>query len=208
MPRETDPEARRLLAEVLRLQGEPWPDSLDAYSAALLALGTRCEQPAGKAEMFRWLSGALVGLLNPPDPQLREVTGDALANVVSTIDGRLYAFRAALDRRLRRPNLRSMLHKAVEWHAKDIAKSRYRRHDKRRVYVEPRERHLARLALHRHPRPRSRRPLVRSRHPGCPRPAAPRHRREHRRGRSPHRRKPAADLPRVIGVGRACSSER
>lgn len=102
MPRETDPEARRLLAEVLRLERERWPESLDVYSAALLALGTRCEQPAAKAEMFRWLSGALVGLLNPLDPQLREVTGDALANVVSAIDGRLYAFRAALDHRRRR----------------------------------------------------------------------------------------------------------
>lgn len=135
MRRETNPEARRLIAEVERIERDPWPGALDAYGAALLALGVQCEAPAGKAEVFRWLSAALAGVLNPTDPQLRELRVDALADVVSTIDGRLYAFRAALDHRCR-PNLRSMLRAAVIWQAGDIATTRYRRHDRRRVYIE------------------------------------------------------------------------
>lgn len=132
MPRETDPEARRLLAEVERLEEqEPWPAALHAYACALLALGQQCEARAGKAEVYRWAARRLHGQLSCRD-YLSEWRGDALGDVVATVAGMLWRYRATLDPG-RPPNLRSMLSKAVDWRAKDIAKSTHRRHSRRQA---------------------------------------------------------------------------
>ncbi|MCA9608524.1 MAG: helix-turn-helix domain-containing protein [Myxococcales bacterium] len=129
--RQHDPEARRLLVELERLESSPWPATLDAYAAALLALGQRCEQPQGMAEFHRWSTARLAGLLNGRAPAWREWRSDALADVTATIAGTLWAFRAGLDAR-RRPNLLSMVRAAVIWRANDIAESLHHRHQRRR----------------------------------------------------------------------------
>ncbi|MEZ4437273.1 MAG: hypothetical protein R3F65_33175 [bacterium] len=129
--RQHDPEARRLLAELEDLESAPWPATLDAYAAALLALGQRCEQAPGMAEFHRWSTARLPGLLNGRSPEWREWRADALADVTATIAGTLWAFRAGLDAR-RRPNLLSMVRAAVIWRANDIAESLYLRHQRRR----------------------------------------------------------------------------
>ncbi|MEZ4437373.1 MAG: helix-turn-helix domain-containing protein [bacterium] len=130
-PRQDDPEARRLLGEVERLESAPWPAALGDYGAALLALGERCERTSGMAEFHRWSAARLAGLLNGRSARWREWRADALADVTATIAGTLWAFRAGLDAR-RRPNLLSMVRAAVIWRANDIAESLHHRHERRR----------------------------------------------------------------------------
>lgn len=130
MPRESDPEARRLLAEIERLEAEPWPDALDDYAAALLELGARCEQPAGTAEVYRWSARRLGALLNNGSPARRQLRADAHADIAATLPGTLWRCRAGLDPR-RRPNLVSVLRAAVIWRANDIAESMHGRHARR-----------------------------------------------------------------------------
>ena len=67
--RSTDPVARHVLSTIMRLEGAPWPAALRAYGAHLLALATRCERPAGKAEMYRWFMRETGGVLVVCDPQ-------------------------------------------------------------------------------------------------------------------------------------------
>ena len=132
--RQHDPEARRLLTELENLESAPWPASFDAYAAALLALGQRCERTDGMAELHRWATMRLAGLLNGRSAAWREWRADALADVTATIAGTLWAFRAGLDAR-RRPNLLSMVRAAVIWRANDLAESLHHRHMRRRGAV-------------------------------------------------------------------------
>ncbi|MEZ4436244.1 MAG: helix-turn-helix domain-containing protein [bacterium] len=133
--RQRDPEARRLLAELEHLESAPWPATLDAYAAALLALGQRCERTHGMAEFHRWATARLAGLLNGRSAAWREWRADALADVTATIAGTLWAFRAGLHVS-RRPNLLSMVRAAVIWRANDIAESLHHRHQRRRGVAE------------------------------------------------------------------------
>lgn len=130
MHRESDPEARRLLAEIERLEAEPWPEAFDAYAAALLALGQRCEQPAGMAEVYRWAARGLQPLLHSGSRARRSWRVDALADVTARLAGFLWRCRAGLDP-CQPPNLLSVLGAAVKWRANDIAESTHGRHARR-----------------------------------------------------------------------------
>lgn len=129
--RPTDPNAERLLMAALRLEGAPWPRALQAYGAHLLALATRCERPAAKAEVYRWFMREAGGALVVRDPQRRENLRDAFHEAVATIPDLLLRFRAGLDPG-RRPNLRSMLVKWIEWGANEHYR-REQRHAKRQL---------------------------------------------------------------------------
>ncbi len=128
--RPTDPDAERLLMAALRLEGAPWPRALQAYGAQLLALATRCEGPAAKAEVYRWFMREAGGALVVRDPQRRQNLRDAFHEAIATMPDLLLRFRAGLDPG-RRPNLRSMLVKWIEWAANEHYR-REQRHAKRR----------------------------------------------------------------------------
>lgn len=131
MPRETDPEARRLIAEVLRWESERWPDALIPLYGAMFALANRCEFPPGQAEFYRWARRVLRPYLIIPDERLVEHRMDALADLSVWSFNWIHGLRAALDYR-RKPNIRSMLRASVRWRAADFAESMDRRHAKRR----------------------------------------------------------------------------
>lgn len=128
--RQRDPTARRMLADLLALEGSPWPEARPEYADALLAFATRCERIEAQAEMYRWARRELGGYLVHRDPRVRECRADALADAVATLPGLLLRFRAGLDDH-RRPNLVSMLRAALLWASNDMLESRYRRHDRR-----------------------------------------------------------------------------
>lgn len=132
--READPEARRLIAEVLRLEGEPWPDALDAYRDAVFALALRCEFNPGKAEFYRWGRRVLQPFLSA-DGRRAEHRADALADIAANAFTWLLKGRARIDQR-RRPNIRSMLRRGMRWRAKDLAVAVERRHWRKRAVVD------------------------------------------------------------------------
>jgi len=128
--RQRDPTARRMLAGVLALEGSHWPETRPAYAAALLALATRCEQVEARAEMYRWGLAEFRGYLLDRSDRVSECRVDALADMATGIAGMLLRLRSGLNDD-RRPNLASMLRKALIWIAKDIYRSRYERHASR-----------------------------------------------------------------------------
>lgn len=130
MPRESDPEARRLIAEVLRLESAPWPEVFDAYRAALFALACRCEFTPGQAEFYRWGLRVLHPFLTVDDRRA-EYRLDALADVAVHAFTRVLMWNAGLHASTR-PNARSMLRLAVLWRAADLIDSMERRHARRR----------------------------------------------------------------------------
>ena len=132
--READPEARRLIAEVLRLEGEPWPDALDAYRDAVFALALRCEFNPGKAEFYRWGRRVLQPFLSV-DGRRAEHRADALADIAANAFTWLLKGRARIDHR-RRPNIRSMLRRGMRWRAKDLAMAVERCHWRKRSVVD------------------------------------------------------------------------
>lgn len=119
--REVDPEARRLLARAAEVERGPWPAGLAEYAATLTALSIRCEAKAGMAELLRWIGRVTV------HPSWAECHDDALHDVVVRAAGQLGRFRARLDP-ARRPNLRSMLARAVAWQARTLHTSHHGRH--------------------------------------------------------------------------------
>ena len=140
--RGTDPIAERLLAVALRLESAPWPAAMKAYGASLLALATRCERPAAKAEVYRWFTRAASGALRDRHDHRRECLRDAFHDTVARIPGILMRFRAALDP-ARPPNLRSMLVAAIRWRAKGLYRSLHGRHDARRGHIDADGRRVA-----------------------------------------------------------------
>ncbi len=121
-----------MLAALLRLEAEPWPGGLRAYSAMLVALSSRCEQHrAAKGEIYDWLERVAGGALVVRNEVRRECLRDAFHEAVASIDGLLLHFRAGL-RDDRRPNLRSMLVAWIVWRAGDLRRSLHQRHDDRR----------------------------------------------------------------------------
>lgn len=131
--RATDPVAERLLGVVLRLENAPWPGALRAYGASLLALASRCEQPAAQAEIYRWFLREAGGALVVFDDARRARLQDAFHDMVVAIPGVLLRFRAGLDPG-RRPNLQSMLVKWIEWRAGDLHRSEARHASRRAPY--------------------------------------------------------------------------
>lgn len=125
--RERDPAARRLLAELLRLEGLPWPAVRPAYSGLLIALADRCSTKSAKAEVYRWAHHQIGGVLVDRDERRRECLVDALHEAVAIAPSILLRFRTGLDRG-RRPNIRSMLAAWITWRAGDFFEARYRRH--------------------------------------------------------------------------------
>ncbi len=128
--RQRDPTARRMLADVLALEGSRWPETRPAYAAALLRLATRCERIEARAEMYQWATVEFGGLLNQRSERVSECRADALADVVAEIAGTLLRFRSGLDD-ARWPNLTSMLRAAMLWTSTDIYRIRYERHTSR-----------------------------------------------------------------------------
>lgn len=141
--RETDPEARRLFDEVIRWEGERWPDALIPLYGAMFALANRCEFPPGQAEFYRWGLRVLRPWLSIPNERLVEHRMDALADLSVWSFTWIHGLRAGLDYRTK-PNIRSMLRGAVRWRATDYAESMDRRHAKRRA--DSRLDHLSRFA--------------------------------------------------------------
>lgn len=133
--RPTDPTAERLLRVVLCLESAPWPAALSAYDAGLLALTIRCEGPAAKAEVYRWFMREVGGALVVRGDERRARRVDAFHDAIATIDSLLLRFRAGLDPE-RRPNLRSMLVKWIEWRAKDHLRSDARHTSRRAAYAD------------------------------------------------------------------------
>ena len=121
--RPTDPIAARLLGVVLRLESAPWPSSMRAYGAALLALSARCDRAPAKAEVYRWFSEAARGALVSRVPARYDCLRDAFHDMVAAIPSILLRFRASLDPS-RRPNLRSMLVFMIHWRANTAYKAR------------------------------------------------------------------------------------
>ena len=130
--REVDPEARRLLAELDHIEAGPWPAGLEAYAETLLGLAVRCEEKAGKAEMYRWLLRERVRVIYASDGKQAAARLDAAAVIAPTSAGLLLQWRAALDPR-QRPNLRSMTGALIAWRGKDAWTSNRERHWKREV---------------------------------------------------------------------------
>lgn len=128
--RQLDPTAQRLLAELERLEKAPWPDAQTAYAAVLLALATRCEAPAGKAEVYRWLLAVAGGVLFVRDETRRQCREDALRDLIAECAGLLQRARVGLDPATR-PNLRSLLTAQVIWRANNLFESRHARHARR-----------------------------------------------------------------------------
>ncbi len=81
--RERDPTARRLLDQVLRLEGQPWPTVRSMYSATLIALADRCATKSGKAEVYRWAMRHIGGVLVERGARRRECLTDALHEAVA-----------------------------------------------------------------------------------------------------------------------------
>lgn len=136
MPREVDDVARRLLAELTRLEREPWPAVMLPYGDALTALARRCERRPGKAELYRWAQRELHALVGGGDSLFYQAQRDALADVVALAPERLLLIRSTL-RADRPPNLASMIRAAVRWRGRDILESLHQRHDRRRASVPP-----------------------------------------------------------------------
>lgn len=134
--RQVDPLARRLLADIRRLESTAWPAVRQAYAAALLVLATRCEAPAGKAELYRWYMRRAGGSLVVRDPTRARCRQDALHDVVADCAGLLLRIRAGLDDG-KRPNLQSLLVAQVIWRAGDILRSQHERHTRLRAALEP-----------------------------------------------------------------------
>jgi len=127
--RERDPTARRLLAEVLRLEEQTWPTVRSRYSTTLIALADRCAPKSGKAEVYRWAMRHIGGVLVERGERRRECLTDALHEAVALSPSILLQFRAGLDVG-RRPNIRSMLAAWINWRGGDFFESRYRRHQR------------------------------------------------------------------------------
>lgn len=124
--RPTDPIAERLLGLVLRLESAPWPRAQRAYARGLRALASRCDAPAAKAEIYRWLVREAGGALAGEDAAHRETLRDALHDAIARAPELLTRFHAGLDPE-RRPNLRSMLVRWIHWRAGNLrcAERRY-----------------------------------------------------------------------------------
>lgn len=131
--RPTDPAAERMLGVVLRLESAPWPGAQSAYGANLLALSTRCERPAAKAEIYRWFMREGGGALVSRHEERRADLRDAFHEMVAKIPWILLHFRAGLDAD-RRPNLKSMLVRWIGWRANGLYKSRQRHASRRAPY--------------------------------------------------------------------------
>jgi len=131
--RPTDPVAERLLRVVLRLETAPWPAALRAYGASLLALSSRCERPAAKAEVYRWFMREAGGALTAFDDARQARLRDGFHEVITNIPGMLLRFRSGLDPE-RQPNVRSMLVKWIEWWANDLYRSEARHASRRAPY--------------------------------------------------------------------------
>lgn len=130
--REVDPEARRLLAELDRIEAGPWPAGLPDYAEALLALAVRCEAKVGKAEVYRWMLRELAGVIHARDGRWADARLDAVAVMATTSDGLLLRWRSTLDA-ARRPNLRSMAGALLGWRGNEIWTSRSARHAQREL---------------------------------------------------------------------------
>lgn len=120
-----------MLAVVLRLEAASWPGAMRAYSAALLALATRCERAPAKGEIYRWFMRVAGGALMAADEERRECLRDAFHDAVVRIPGILLRWRSGL-KPSRSPNLRSMLVAWIRWRGTAVYRAR-RRHASRHV---------------------------------------------------------------------------
>lgn len=148
--REQDPVARRMLATVQRLEAAPWPAAKQAYRAMLVALASRCEDPAAKSEVYRWFKRAAGGSLVVHGPDHRDCLRDAFHEAVARIPGLLLQFRAGLTND-RRPNIQSMLVAWIRWRANDLYRSLYLRHRGRQSQGVDAMTHLASLPAYDNP---------------------------------------------------------
>lgn len=128
--RQRDPAARRLFDVLRWLERHPWPATRRAYSATLIALANRCEQPAARSEMYGWALREFGGYLMHRNALVRECRADALADTFAALPGTLLRFRAGLDD-MKRPHLVSMLKAAFVWRSTDILESTHHRHQRR-----------------------------------------------------------------------------
>lgn len=134
--READPSTGQLLAEVERLEAEPWPAVMPAYVAVIAQLATRCEARSGRAAVYRWARRRLGMVLTSGELRWREAINDALHDLVAQSAGWLWRYRAGVGPR-RPPRLRAAIVRWLRWRASDLILARHRRHERGRALVVP-----------------------------------------------------------------------